>query len=380
MLLFKKKKQVDNNIIQLDRNSKNPFSNLNTYIPLSKPEYSLYESIREGIPVVDSAILKIVRLVGGFELNVENQRAKKELDLFLQDVNVGGVNKGIESFIANYLDDLLMYGNSIGEIVLDKNNRIAGLFNANVKQISVKPTKQNPLDVDFYINDGGLANRKVKNKNLILFTALNPKSCEYTGVSILSSLPFVSNILLKIYNSIGSNFERIGNIRYAVTYKPSNDTMDKVYAKERASLIAKEWADGMKSLSQGCIKDFVTIGDVDIKVIGADNQMIDTQVPVRQMLEQIVAKIGVPPFLLGLSWSTTERMSKQQADLLTTELEFYRRMLSPIILKIARTFLRLNGYYFEPTIKWNNINLKDEVEQAKALFYNAQAQNLKKEI
>ena len=57
-----------------------------------------------------------------------------------------------------------------------------------------------------------------------------------------------------------------------------------------------------------------------IKVIGADNQVLDSQVPVRQMLEQIVAKLGVPPFLLGLSWSTTERMSAQQADLLTSEL------------------------------------------------------------
>ena len=33
----------------------------------------------------------------------------------------------------------------------------------------------------------------------------------------------------------------------------------------------------------------------------------------RQMLEQLVAKTGLPPFLLGLSWSSTERMSAQQA-------------------------------------------------------------------
>lgn len=379
LALFKRKKQSDNNIIQLDRSSKNIFSNLNNYIPLSKPEYSLYESIREGIPIVDSAILKIVRLVGGFEVDIKNKKAKTELDFFMKNVNVGGINRGIECFIANYLDDLLMYGNAIGEIVLEKGNNIVGLFNADVKNISVKPTERNPLEVDFFINSNGIINNKVKNKNLILFTALNPKSSEYTGVSILNSLPFVSKILLQIYNSIGTNFERIGNVRYAVTYKPSNDAMDKVYAKERASLIAKEWSDGMKALSQGCVKDFVTVGDVDIKVIGADNQIIDTQVPVRQMLEQIVAKIGIPPFLLGLSWSTTERMSKQQADLLTTELEFYRRIISPVILKIARTFLRLNGYSDEPVIKWNTINLKDEVEQATASFYNAKAESLKKQ-
>lgn len=67
-------------------------------------------------------------------------------------------------------------------------------------------------------------------------------------------------------------------------------------------------------------------------VIGADNQIIDTQVPVRQMLEQIVAKLGLPPFILGLSWSTTERMSQQQAEILASELESYRELLNSVIL------------------------------------------------
>ena len=62
----------------------------------------------------------------------------------------------------------------------------------------------------------------------------------------------------------------------------------------------------------GSVRDFVAVGDVDIKVIGADNQVLDSQVPVRQILEQLVARTGIPPFMLGLSWSSTERMSTQQ--------------------------------------------------------------------
>lgn len=128
---------------------------------------------------------------------------------------------------------------------------------------------------------------------------------------------------MKIYASIGQNFERIANLRYAVTYRPGANAVDRACAREIAGNIAREWADAMDSVKQGAIKDFVAVGDVDIKVIGADNQMIGTEVPVRQMLEQIVAKLGVPPFLLGLNWSTTERMSAQQADILTSELESY---------------------------------------------------------
>lgn len=39
--------------------------------------------------------------------------------------------------------------------------------------------------------------------------------------------------------------------------------------------------------------------------------------------------------MLSLSWSSTERMSSQQADVLTSELEAYRRLLTPVIEKFA---------------------------------------------
>ncbi len=48
-------------------------------------------------------------------------------------------------------------------------------------------------------------------------------------------------------------------------------------------------------MRSGSVKDFVAVGDVDIKVIGADNQIPDSEIPVREMLEQIVAKLGIPP-------------------------------------------------------------------------------------
>ena len=69
-------------------------------------------------------------------------------------------------------------------------------------------------------------------------------------------------------------------MRYAVTYKPSIESGDKAFAQERAMQIAKEWSDGMNATNNGEIRDFVAVGDIDIKVIGAENQVIDTNVPV----------------------------------------------------------------------------------------------------
>ncbi|WP_312643391.1 hypothetical protein [Hydrogenoanaerobacterium sp.] len=208
---------------------------------------------------------------------------------------------------------------------------------------------------------------------LILFSARNPAAGELRGTSLLRGLPFISNVLLRIYECIGKNFDRVGNVRFAVTYKPGDGGVDSTGAREIAQNIAKEWSEAMNATAKGSVKDFVAVGDVDIKVIGADNQVIDTRVPVDQMLQQIVSKLGIPPFLLGLSWSTTERMSRQQADILTSELEAYRRLLTPVVVKICNMFLATNGLYADVRVNWDIINLQDEVETAQAQLLLAQA-------
>ena len=109
--------------------------------------------------------------------------------------------------------------------------------------------------------------------------------------------------------------------------------------------------------------------------IGAEGQIPDSEIPVRQMLEQIVAKLGIPPFMLGLNWSSTERMSAQQADALTSELEAYRRILTPVIERIGNTALRWLGGG-RCTVEWDEITLQDEVEHARARLYHAQADSL----
>ena len=123
-------------------------------------------------------------------------------------------------------------------------------------------------------------------------------------------------------------------------------------------------------------KDFITVGDVSIRTIGADAPIPDSEIPVRQMLEQILAKTGLPPFMLGLSWSSTERMSAQQADVLTSELEAYRAILTPVLQKILQTFLRMQGYTCRAEILWNDITLQDELELSRARLYDAQAEQL----
>lgn len=372
---FKKKPQGNsecNLSVTTARALQHPFSALDRYSPLGDPELKLYESIREAIPVVDSAICKIVRLVGNFRIECEDSRLDKGVENYLRTVKVGPCLKGINNYLSVFLDQLLTYGTAVGEIVTDADGYPAALYNTDLKDIELR-LSENGLGIEVFAWGEDATLSPVTFGDRITVCALNPTPGRLGGNSLLKGLPFVSSVLLKIFNTIGTNWERLGNLRFAVTYKPDNG-YEAVSAADRANDIAREWSKAMSDSS--AVRDFVGVGDIDIKVIGADNQILDSSVPVRQMLEQIVSKTGLPPFLLGLSWSTTERMASQQADLLTSELESYRAILEAPIRAVVSRYLAANGFNAEYTVVWDDINLQDETELAKARLIRAQARQL----
>ena len=347
--------------------------------PVQLYSYTLFEQVRRTVPIVDAAISKLIRLIGSFQIECADASAQAGLDAFLRDVPVGLTGQGIYSFIDNYLDSLLVYGNAVGEIVADRSGTsIAGLWNGKVTDVAVQPGAS-PMERTYLLRTEK-GDVLLPHPERIVFSALRPPAGGIYGVSLLQGLPALAGILMRIYECVGQNFERAGNIRYAVTYKPSDDPGELAYAGERARTMAKEWSEGMQAAKRGEIRDFVSVGDVSIRVIGAEGTMPDTEIPVRQLLEEIIAKLSIPPFLLGLNWSSTERMSAQQADILTSELEYYRRVLEPVILRIAQAFLRTQGICTRLTVKWDNINLQDEVELAQARLHNAQAAEIEQRL
>lgn len=373
MKLFRNKEKNRGAEVQIRSAEKHPFSVMEDYVPLRNGELKLYRAIREAVPVVDAAIIKMLRLAGGVKAVCADKKAESELNRFFETVNVGRGQRGINAFIDSYLDSLITCGRAVGEIVLSGRRDIAAVLCGNVEDIEIKEGAT-PMDFDICTADDKGKIRPLKYQDLILFTPFNPESTNPYGVSMLRAMPFLSDILLKIYNSLGVNWERAGNVRFAVIYKPKEDSLDRAYARERSEQIAKEWSAAMQETKNGSVRDFVAVGDVEIKVIGADNQVLDSEVPVRQILEQLIARTGIPPFMLGLNWSSTERMSSQQADLLTSEITAIRRTLSPVVERIGEMWLRLHGYSCACRAEWDEINLQDETQEAQAALHRAQAE------
>ena len=360
---------------QLRSGEQHPFGALREYVPLGRGEARLYRAVREAVPVVDAAIYKLIRMTGGAAVRCGDPAAERELAEFLRTIPAGRGQFGLDAFLDCYLDSLLTCGQAVGEIVPAAGNReIAALLCGRVEDIEIREG-DSPLEFTICGPDETGRMAELPYQNLLLFTPFNPEGNSPYGVSLLRSLPFLADVLMKIYHTIGVNWERCGNVRFAVTCSGGEG----VSASERSRVLAEEWSRAMRDTRSGSVRDFVAVGDVGIRVIGADAPILDSEIPVRQLLEQIVAKTGIPPFMLGLSWSSTERMSTQQADLLTTEITAIRRTLTPVLERICRLWLRMHGYACGFEVVWDDINLQDEVEEARAALYREQARKLRLE-
>ena len=361
---------------QLRGGSIHPFGAMRGFTPLGGGEERIYREMREALPVLDAAVGKMVRLCGGFEVKCCNPQAQEKLNAFLEMMPCGRGQMGIESFLSGYLDSLLTYGRAVGELVV-VGGKLRAVCWGDVTALEVEEGNDS-LDVVLWGRDRFGLMRPLPYQHLLLFTTMHPEPAHPYGVSMFRGMPFLADILLKIYNTIGTNWERAGNIRYSVICKGA-ENLDPTAAQERGKAVAEQWAKAMEDGKNGTVRDFVAVGDVEIKVIGGEAPILDSEVPVRQILEQLVAKTGLPPFLLGLSWSTTERMSTQQADLLTSELWALRRTVEPAMRKICQTFLALEGLDNRVELLWDDISLQDITQQAQAELYGAQAEKYRAE-
>ena len=363
-------------VCQLRNGDIHPFGAMRGFTPLGGGEERVYREMREAIPVLDAAVGKMVRLCGGFEVKCRNPQAQQKLNEFLRMVPCGRGQMGIESFLSGYLDSLLTYGRAVGELVV-AGGKLRAVCWGDVTALEVQEG-DNALDMVLWGRDEHGLLRPLPYQHLLLFTTMHPEPAHPYGVSMFRGMPFLADVLMKIYHTIGVNWERAGNIRYSVTCKGGED-LDPSTAQERGKAVAEQWARAMEDSKNGTVRDFVAVGDVEIKVIGGEAPILDSEVPVRQILEQLVAKTGLPPFLLGLNWSTTERMSTQQADLLTSELWALRRTVEPAMRKICQTFLALEGMDNRVEIIWDDISLQDITQEAQADLYRAQAEKCRAE-
>lgn len=353
----------------------------NSYIP-RKVDAEFYEFLREAIPTFDAAIQRLTELDGHLIVKGNNGAMVEEIGDWMDNVPVNDIQTGLQAFDNNFTSEAHEQGFVIGEYVSNKKrNDIVGLRVADSKYIKFKRT-DNGLDI--YQKGNNDTDYRLLNRLNLMYFSINNENQNPYGTSLMRSCEFVSKILVTIHNTILNVFERFGDPCFSLIYKTSKkDGGD--HASRR-----KKMEEDLKAVNtakrKGNSADFVYAidkdSDITIKVIGHDNQVLEFEVPARIVEEEIVAKTALPAWMLGKHWSTTERLSDAEANILLAAVKTRQAAKMPRYKNLIRTLLLLRGRTWEKgdwDLEWAQVNLHDIVKQAQARFLNSQADMMQPE-
>ena len=375
-----------------------------------------YEILREGIPIIDAAIRRLISLNGTIKIIGDNMPLVKELEDFCLYVPVNDMQKGIHAFLENSSNETFEQGFSISEFIATKDRKdIASLRVADSKNIIFRKNTENKAEpwyrsgvlissnytlpgsvIEQIINArygqtisyNGIDEIKLNLDNKLYFSINNENTNPY-GVSIMRSLEFVAQILVTIQNSIKFSAERFGSPMHHVHRKGKFPGNADPVAEQRKLQI--DFNTVISSKLKGQTADLVTVGgpdsEVSVKVIGGEGQILTFDIQLRHLLEQIVSKTNLPAWLLGVYWSTTERMATLEIEAALADAKIRQFAMLPEFIRLFSTFLKLRGRTWNSVTTsldrpgdWGIIfetpNLRDILAIAQAKFLTAQADQM----
>ena len=338
-------------------------SYFNEYSPL-KDNIGLFSVIREQIPFMDSAILILTRLIGDFRIETYGkENLKTKIDTFNENVQVNWYDQGIWSFKEELSDSAFEAGMGFGELI-----PLASMTDVHrlktCKATSFCWLKKGEQLILASYQDNRLP-KEIEDERFVYYLAWDKRQGHPQGKSLLYSCVTNSQAYLRWVKSFENNVWRFGDPSIAVELKMNKDEMpaDYDYYTNSISGQLQELWQNRKVGKVGDVIGGIPGGDVNFKTLGADAPLQEYDFSVRNILEGLVSKTGLPPEFLGLSWSSTERMSQYKADKLQATIQQQRRRLTPILKRIIDTYLILTNSAGEKwDLVWNEILLLDESE------------------
>lgn len=378
---------------------------LGGFVPREVNPY-FYEALREALGPIDGGINRLVTIDGIIRVRGGNDKLTQMIDAeLLKSLPVNDMESGVQAFYAGQGNELYEQGFSVGEMVMDaKGRELIGLRVADSKGVYFRRDPDSLRLQTWYRSPGPkrgtrrdgtdqletiLRNQSQRpadwlhaqdfgqiNPDRIVYAVFNPESGLPYGVSIMRSIEFVGQGLLKVQNATGHVWDRYGDPPLQLTYKTSNRSLQQTDLDKRRAALAAELAKVMDAKRLGNSADFVqAVGkddDITIKAIGADGQVLEIEMPARHMMEQILAKIGLPAWMLGMQWSTAERMAEQQSEVVLQESRTRFEHRAAGLRRVVETWLRGRGLAWKSG-DWELYQelprLQDELKAAQAHQY-----------
>jgi hypothetical protein len=333
----------------------------------------LLAEMRRTVPVLDRAITVLVQLAGEPQFTA-SPGVQAELEAWARGVRVNQTGVGLSRWVAAHLDSLLLYGRAVGEMVPDRERReLFALTNLDARSLVLRTTP-NPLELQILQRQAG-GHWVGLPPATTLLSVHAPAADRPFGTSLYRSLPYVVKVCRSIENATAQVWERLGSPPFHINWEPpdgmgdpSGGMADGVLEGLRAS-----WDRMLQAKAAGQSGDFFTSGKVTVEIAGQGGHPVAVTEPFRVFCEQLVSVTGLPPWLLGLHWSATERMASQQAELLVAQINALRRSLQPELERLIDMRQRLAGKSGRVTIGWPPVSLHDLTEQARGEAWREQA-------
>lgn len=341
-------------------------------VPLGA-DLRLYRLLRETIPCLDAAVNWLTLLMGTPEV-VADEPLKSELEGWMRLVRVPPLQVGMTTWLRNHIDSMVWSGKAVGEIVPDNAGReVYALTNLDPESIVYRTDPESPLDLLVCQTQTGAAEPVVLDQDWIVVNLRQP-GCDPHGRSLFYGLPFVTEILLSMEQSLRQTWERFGCPTYSVKWTTPEGYIDPTGAQTASIMsgIETNFVAAMEARREGQVRDFFNT-DVEVSVIGAEGQSLEFATPYRAIMEQVAGKTGLPSWLLGFHWSTTERLSTQEADMIAANVDAMWEELYPDLFRILDLRQKMTGRRGTFDLVRSSVSLQDAVETARARVMEAQA-------
>ncbi len=361
-------------IITRDQNG-TPFdSYFAQYRPL-KVVFQVYDAMREAIPLIDVALRKRSRLITGLRLDGLGDKKVQEILNSVYSVQVGWFQFGVDSLIEAIADAAMFKGYSVWEAIPD--TAMKSIYRTVVGKpdfFRFSMSAGRPV-VEQEIAPGAFA--PMTNPDLVFTQVFGTTDGGFYGRSIFASCPFLSRIVVRILASVDNVIWRFGDPTMISIFKGGANTQSSQLAAaagEYGSQISK--AMGARKVGQVYDVNVGVPADGDFKVmlLGADSKPMEVSVDYKLALEQIIASAELPPWMFGLSWATTERLSTNQNEATISLIDGQRRAMEPNLERLIDMALIMGGRGGAPyKMEWEPLNLSDEVAESQARLNTAQA-------
>jgi hypothetical protein len=343
-------------------------------------DLQIYDDMRRLFPFLDEAIVKTLRLIGGVGFKGPAALVR-DMEDWARRVQVNQASRGLEVWIATHLDAMLSYGYAVGEIVpTNKRDDVFALTNLPTRTIQFR-AGATPLDLELWQFGHQPAGWVQLDTAWTLLSIHRQRDDDPHGTSLFRSLPGVCQALTLLSNANQQDWERRGapiyhgNVRFGPDFVDPDGTLSSTLVDG----IATSFATAMAARKSGDLQDVFTAGEVTFEDLGPKTPPMPFPDHHRAYAEQMVAATGLPSWLLGLHWSTTERLSTVQSEMLLADINAMRREISPQLERLFERRQQLAGKRGKLSLAWQDITLADLVETQRAASWRETSQQVKVE-